>query len=80
MWKLMCARWKAESPVFFKKIKNVAIGVGSSATAVWAVNTSMNLQLDESILSVCKYIIAFTAAVGLTSQLTAKNPPENQNP
>jgi hypothetical protein len=38
----------------------------------------MNLQLDESILSVCKYVIAFTAAVGLTSKITAKNPPENQ--
>jgi hypothetical protein len=77
-FKLICARWKAESPEFFNKLKRGAIGVGLSATAVWGVNSSMNLQLDESILSVCKYVIAFTAAVGLTSKITAKNPPENQ--
>jgi hypothetical protein len=79
MFKLLKARWKAESPEFFIKLKKSAIVVGTSATAVWGVNTVMNLELAEPILTVCKYAIAFCAAVGLTSQLTAKNP-EQLNP
>jgi|LakMenE01Jun11ns_1017448.scaffolds.fasta_scaffold9703295_2 hypothetical protein len=78
MESLFIKRWKAEIPPFFKKVKSIAITVGSSATAVWLANSSLNLNLDEWFLSICKYIIAFCTAVGLTSQLTAKNPPENQ--
>jgi hypothetical protein len=78
MESLLVKRWKAESPAFFKKLKAIAITIGSSATAVWLANSSLNLNLDEWVLAICKYTIAFCAAVGLTSQLTAKNPPENQ--
>lgn len=74
---LFVQRWKAEAPEFFKKLRSVAITIGSSATAVWVSNSSLGLNLDEMSLSICKYTIAFCAAVGLTSQLTAKNPPEN---
>lgn len=74
---LFVQRWKAEAPEFFKKLRSVAITIGSSATAVWVSNSSLGLNLDEIFLSICKYTIAFCAAVGLTSQLTAKNPPEN---
>jgi len=75
---LFVKRWKAEIPPFFSKVKRLAITIGSSATAVWLANTSLSLNLDNWALSICKYTIAFCAAVGLTSQLTAKNPPENQ--
>ena len=67
-------RWKAETPDFFKKVRKIAIGIGSSATAVWVANQTMDLELDEPVLGICKYTIAFCAALGLTSQLTAKNP------
>ena len=67
-------RWKAETPDFFKKVRKIAIGIGSSATAVWVANASMDLELGEPVLAVCKYSIAFCSALGLTSQLTAKNP------
>ena len=67
-------RWKAETPDFFKKLRKIAIGIGSSATAVWVANANMDLELGEPVLAVCKYSIAFCAALGLTSQLTAKNP------
>lgn len=77
MFNIIVQRWKAETPDFFKKLKRVAITLGTSATAVWVANSSMSLSLADPILQVCKYTIAFCAAVGLTSQLTAKNPPEN---
>jgi len=70
-WK---ARWKAESPLFFVKIKNASILVFSSALAVWTANQSLNLGLDEVTLGICKYSIAFAAATGLTSKLTVKDP------
>lgn len=74
MFEIIMKRWKAETPDFFKKVKKVAITLGTSATAVWVANSSMSLNLADPVLEVCKYTIAFCAAVGLTSQLTAKNP------
>lgn len=67
-------RWKSESPVFFKKVTAIAISIGSSATAVWLANSTMNLQLPEVLMSVCKYAIAASAAMGLTSKLTKNTP------
>lgn len=73
-------RWNSETPKFFRRIKKLSITLGSSATAVWTMNSSMDLGLDDSILEVSKYLIAFCAAMGLTAQLTrVDNPDENIN-
>ena len=74
MFEIIVKRWKAETPDFFKKLRKVAVTLGTSTTAVWVANSSMSLNLADPVLEVCKYTIAFCAAVGLTSQLTAKNP------
>lgn len=66
-------RWKAELPAFFSKLKKYSLAIAASATAIWTANSTLNLQLDEITLSVCKYIITFATAVGLTSQLTMKD-------
>jgi len=34
--------------------------------------------LDDIVLNVCKYTITLCAAMGLTAQLTAVDPPENK--
>lgn len=67
-------RWKAETPDFFKKVRSFAVGIGVPAFGVWTANQSLNLQLDDVTLTICKYTIAVCAAMGLTAQLTAKNP------
>ena len=67
-------RWNATTPIFFKKLRKLAITVGSAAVGVWMINISMSLGLGDIILSICKYTIAFSAAVGLTAQITAKSP------
>lgn len=73
-------RWNSETPKFFRQIKKLSITLGTSATAIWTINSSMDLGLDDSILQVCKYLIAFCAAMGLTAQLTrVDNPDENLN-
>lgn len=71
-------RWNSETPKFFRKIKKLVITLGSSATAIWIANSSMGLNLDDIILNVCKYTIACCAAMGLTAQLTAVDPPEDK--
>lgn len=70
IFKTIKDRWNAESPVFFKGVKKIAITLGTSATAVWTANSTMNLQLNEVLLVVCKYTIAATIGMGLTAQLT----------
>lgn len=74
MFTTLRKRWKAEMPDFFKKTRNAAISIGISAVAVWGVNAQMNLELDQTVLDVCKYTIAACAAIAGTAQFTAKNP------
>lgn len=74
MLKTIVNRWKAETPDFFKKVKRLAIAIGVPAFGVWQANSMFSLQLDEITLTICKYTIAACAAMGLTAQLTAKNP------
>ncbi len=71
-------RWNSETPKFFRQIRKLVVALGSSATAVWIANSSMGLNLDDIVLIVCKYTITFCAAMGLTAQLTAVDPPENK--
>lgn len=76
--KTIVKRWEAETPAFFKGIKKLALTLGTSAMAVIMANQSLSLELDDNILTVCKYAIAACAAMGLTSQLTAVQPPSEK--
>lgn len=67
-------RLKAETPDFFKKLQKLSISLGISAVAVWTANSTLDLQLDETTITICKYTIAVCAAIAGTSQFTAKNP------
>lgn len=72
-------RWCAETPKFFRKLKKLAVTLGSSATAIWMINTSMGLGLEQIVLDICKYVIAGSAAMGLTAQLTQVDNQQNIN-
>ena len=67
-------RWKAKSPPFFIGLKKVAMTVGGSAVAVFVANTTMNLELPEMIITVCKYTIAIAIGITGTSKLTQDSP------
>jgi hypothetical protein len=77
MLKTIKERWCAKTPDFFKKVKNIMITLGTSASAIWMANESMNLQLHPTVLEVCKYLIAAAVASGLTAQLTRDNQSPN---
>ncbi len=70
LFKTIKDRWVAETPIFFVGVKKVALSLGTSATAIWIVNSTMGLQLSEIVLSGCKYAIAACAAMGMTAQLS----------
>lgn len=76
MCQKLIERWNAETPIFFRKMRNLAITIGSSATSVWVANSTMELNLNETLLSVCKYSITFCCAIGLSSQLTKIDTPK----
>lgn len=78
MFSTIRKRWKAGLPDFFKGVRKVAIAAGTSATAIWVANSTMGLQLDPIVLSICKYTIAIAAGMGFTAQLTQKDNPQNQ--
>lgn len=75
--KTLTDRWNAELPIFFKKVRAISLTLGGPAMAIWAANQTMSLQLPELVLTVCKYIIAICAGMGLTAQLTKTDAPTN---
>jgi hypothetical protein len=68
-------RWDSKTPEFFEKLKKFAVSLGTSATAIWVANETMSLGIHEVIMEACKYLIAISAAMGVTSQLTKDNNP-----
>lgn len=78
IFKTIKERWCAKTPIFFQNVKKIMITLGSSASAVWMANETMNLQLHPTVLEVCKYLIAVAVASGLTAQLTRDNQTPNQ--
>jgi hypothetical protein len=71
-------RWNSETPAFFKGIKKLALWLGTSAMSILLTNQSLSLELDDNILTVCKYIVTACIAMGMTSQLTMV-PPTTKN-
>jgi len=67
-------RFKAETPIFWKKVQRFMVIVGGIATAVWTINAQMGLNLDVHIVTVCKYVLVACAAVTLSSQFTINKP------
>jgi hypothetical protein len=70
--KTVIERWKSELPSFFKKLKAVAISIGTSAAAVLVANTAMTLNLPAQLIDALGYVIAVCVAIAGTSQLTKK--------
>lgn len=71
--KKLIERWMSELPDFWRKVRNIAITLAASCTAVFLANNSMNLQLPAVLITVCKYGIAVGAATGVNAQLTKKD-------
>ena len=51
------------TPEFWIRVRNLAITIGSGAGSVWIAESTMALELNETLLSICKYV--FTACVAI---------------
>lgn len=79
LWKELKTRWKTESPLFWKRVRQVMVTIGSAALSIIIAERSLALGINPKIISVCGYIVAACYAMGLSAQLTT-NTPNNQTP
>lgn len=56
-------RLASPTPEFWIRVRNLAITIGSGAGSVLAAESMMTLELNETLLSICKY--TFTACVAI---------------
>ncbi len=71
--KELIRRFRAETPKFWKKFRNLVWILASAAAGIWAVNYSFSLELPQQVLEVLKYVIAGGGAMGFQAQLTEVN-------
>lgn len=70
--KKIIERFKAETPIFWAKIRNVAGSVLVVCTTVWTSNQALGLDLPVMLLTALKYAILALTIITIQSQLTTK--------
>lgn len=65
-------RFKAELPAFWVKVRNLAIGVATSAILLIQANIELDLELSSDFIQWCKYVIAASIAISGSAQFTKK--------
>lgn len=70
MLKTIQDRWKSDSPKFFIELKKLALKIGGSLVAVLVANSSMNLNLNATLITALGYVVAACIAIAGTAQLT----------
>lgn len=66
-------RWKQESPLFWKKILNKCIYIGSTSVSILGAEKLFGLidyGVPPIIFTVCGYIIVACASLGLAAKIT----------
>lgn len=72
----LISRWKSESPIFWKKVTNISLTLGSSAAAMLGADKLFELQsygVSPMIFTICGYVITACAAMGLMAKLTKQD-------
>jgi len=63
----------APTPVFWQKVRSIAVTIGGSAVAVLTANSTLDLALPVVVITVVKYSIAMCVAVAGTAQFTKED-------
>ena len=74
LFKELRYRFFAKSPKFWKRVRNIACSIATGAAAVIITDRQMMLGIDPQIISICSYIVAAGAAMGLSAQMTTNTP------
>lgn len=64
-------RFKEETPIYWKRVRNIALTLAAMAGAVVAANDAKDLQLSENLIQCLKYAIAIGAALTAMAQNTS---------
>lgn len=67
-------RLKGETPSFFKVLRNIAIGAVTVSGVILALPVVGAVAIPAGVIAVATYVTAIGSAVGITSQLTVKDP------
>ena len=78
LFKELKYRFFAKSPRFWKNVRKIAVSIGSAALAIILAERQWMLGIDPQIISICGYIVAACAGMGLSAQLTTTNTPTNE--
>lgn len=72
LWQELKYRWTTAAPVFWQKILNLALFLGSGAVALISADAVWDLQsvLHPMVFVGAKYAIAVAATLGLSAKLT----------
>ena len=69
LWK----RFYSDVPTFWRQVQVVAGTIVGSLTALWITNSSLNLELDPILITICKYGIAICTVIVGQAQFTVKD-------
>lgn len=72
-WSEIQARWKAESPVLFKKLQNFGASLFTAGTAGLAIPIIPTVHFPPIIGTVSGYFIVSGFCIGVISKLTCKD-------
>ena len=71
-------RFFAKSPKFWKRVRNFAGSIATGALAIIITDRQLSLGIDPQIVSICGYIVAAGAAMGISAQMTTTNNPTDE--
>lgn len=66
-------RLKSPTPSFWKKMRNIGVGIGSAAFTVFMVNKTFELGLPEKLITVSTYVFTACAALVGSAALTKQD-------
>lgn len=66
-------RLASPTPEFWIRVRNLAITIGSGAGSVLVAESMMTLDLNETLLSICKYTFTACVAIAGSAVLTKQD-------
>lgn len=70
MFKETLERIRLKSPKYFRRLRNISLQLGGSCLAIITLNSSLNLDLNSTFITIISYLLVLFGAIAGTSQLT----------
>lgn len=72
IYKRFIERWKSETPVLYKKIRNISGSLAATAAGVKTAIDGAGIEISPMWIKVFAYVIGISTFIALSSQLTKK--------